>query len=76
MILITAVDPQVPTMTKNPIRDPVVVLFRARNLETNVIRSERAVSPNPIGGYETWDRPAVYLSREQRRWHASILASL
>ena len=70
MLLITAVDPQVPTPIQNPLHDYVLRLVLGGRLEVNGIKIEGPVSANPIGVYESWDRPAGAVNPAQRRWHS------
>ncbi|MGE5216507.1 MAG: hypothetical protein ACM3SP_05820 [Chloroflexota bacterium] len=70
MLLITSVDPQVPTAVRNPLYDHALRLILGRKLEVNGINIEGPLSANPIGVYESWNRPAGAVSAAQRRWHS------
>jgi hypothetical protein len=70
MLLITAVEPQVPSSIRNPLKDHVLRLALGARLEVNGISIEGPVSTNPIGPYESWDTPGDSIGRAQRRWHA------
>jgi hypothetical protein len=70
MLLITAVDPQVPSTTRNPLTDYVVRLVRGEWFDVNGITVKGPVSANPIGMYESWDNPAAAIGHAQRGWHS------
>jgi hypothetical protein len=70
MLLITAVDPQVPSSIGNPLRDHILALAQGKKLVINGIVLPGPISANPLGVYETWDRPQTFVSGDQRRWHS------
>jgi len=70
MMVITAVDPQVPNSTDRPIVDHVLPLLTGERFEINGVLIEGPVSANPIGAYESWDRPARAIGSQQRKWHS------
>ena len=70
MLLITAVDPQVPNAIRNPLKDYTFRLVIGKRLEVNGMSIEGPVSANPIGSYESWEKPVDSLGPEQRKWHS------
>ena len=70
MLLVTAVDPQVPTAVKNPLKDYILKLSMGDRLVMSGVSMEGPVSVNPIGVYETWGYPANSISRTLRQWHS------
>jgi hypothetical protein len=76
MLLITAVEPQVPSAISNPLKDHVLRLVLGERLEVNGISIDGPVSTNPIGVYESWNGPGESIRQAERKWHAFNLGEL
>lgn len=70
MIGVTAIDPQPPSTTKNPLRDHVLAIANDTPLAINHVRFDRPLSANPIGSYESWLAPAAPFKASERKWHS------
>ena len=70
ILLITTVDPQVPSETKNPLYDHVLALAQGDRFVWNGINIEGPVSANPMGVFEGWERPDAGINAAHRRWHS------